>query len=445
MIEVLTALPGVAWEGDVVARLERGTGVRVVRRCVDLADLLAVAAAGLGDAVLLSAELRRLDRDVLARLAAAGVAVLGLAPAADPLAADTLRSLGVRRIALAETSGTELAELLEQAVQALPEESPAGRGYSAPLQSVGPRRSVSDTVSGAVRDAVSDDRPPGSLVAVWGPTGAPGRTTVAVTLASEAARLGRSALIVDADTYGGVVAQCLGLLDESPGLAAATRLASTGSLDLPALARLAPEVEPRLRVLTGIPRADRWHELRPSALEEVYSRARELVSLVVVDCGFCVEQDEELTFDMAAPRRNGATLATLEQADTVVAVCSADAVGVQRFVRGLAELREAVPGAKVTVVVNRVRRAPVGAHPEQQLAEALERYAGVTGAVFVPEDRGALDNALLRGRTVADAAEGSGVRGPLVALAGELLGIAPSGRRGRVLRRGRVDGARRAG
>ena len=75
--------------------------------------------------------------------------------------------------------------------------------------------------------------PPGAagVVAVWGPTGAPGRTTVAVGLADEAARLGISTLLVDADVYGGVVAQVLGLLDESPGLAGAARLAATGSLD----------------------------------------------------------------------------------------------------------------------------------------------------------------------------------------------------------------------
>ena len=44
---------------------------------------------------------------------------------------------------------------------------------------------------------------------------------------------------MDADTYGGSVAQVLSLLDEAPGLAAAVRAADHGSLDLPGLARLA--------------------------------------------------------------------------------------------------------------------------------------------------------------------------------------------------------------
>ncbi len=60
-VHVVTAVTGAPWEAALVASLERGQSrVEVVRRCVDLADLLATAAAGTVDAVLLSADLRRL-------------------------------------------------------------------------------------------------------------------------------------------------------------------------------------------------------------------------------------------------------------------------------------------------------------------------------------------------------------------------------------------------
>ncbi|RKS72583.1 MinD-like ATPase involved in chromosome partitioning or flagellar assembly [Motilibacter peucedani] len=446
MIEVLTALPGQSWEGELVARLERGAGgVRVVRRCVDLPDLLAVAAAGIGDAVIVSAGLRRLDREALGQLAASGVAVVGLWPADDPEAERTLLALGVRHVLPAEAPSEQVAALVQSAVLAQQEDprgpaEPRRDGQLGDYHLGGPHDPDDTAPAGGRGDGPAQE--PGRVVAVWGPVGAPGRSTVAVTLASEAARLGAESLLVDADPYGGVVSQLLGLLDEAPGLAAAARLAGSGGLDLPSLARVAPEVETRLRVLTGIPRAQRWPELRPSALEEVFALSRSLAALTVVDTGFCLETDEEISFDVAAPRRNGATLTAIEQADTVVAVCAADAVGVQRFVRALGELREVVPGTDLRVVVNRVRRGPVGARPERQLADALERYAGVTDAVFVADDRDGVDAALLQGRTLAEAAAGSPVRPPLRALAAELAGVAaPTGRRGRAGRPRRRAGA----
>jgi len=56
-------------------------------------------------------------------------------------------------------------------------------------------------------------------------------------------------------------------------------------------------VTPRLRVLTGIPKAERWPELRAPAVEHVLGLARRLARFTVLDCGFSLEDDEELSFD----------------------------------------------------------------------------------------------------------------------------------------------------
>ena len=70
-LQVFTAVTGAAWEAELVGALDRADhGVRVVRRCVDVAELLAAAATGTGQAALLSGELRRLDVDAVARLEA---------------------------------------------------------------------------------------------------------------------------------------------------------------------------------------------------------------------------------------------------------------------------------------------------------------------------------------------------------------------------------------
>jgi MinD-like ATPase involved in chromosome partitioning or flagellar assembly len=437
-VPVLTAVTDAIWEADLVSAFERQDfGVNVVRRCVDLADLLAAASSGTARAVILSADLRRLDRDALARLAIAGVAVVGLVASGSSEAESRLRQLGIRHV-LAADAGPALisAEVTTAVAEGVVTggREPLQLGYAEPRAALPdvPAFDGGDDDAGTQRsDAV------GRVVAVWGPTGAPGRTTVAVTLATEAARLGCVSLLADADCYGGVVAQLLGLLDESPGLAAAVRQANAGTLSLPALARLARVVGPNLRVLTGISRAERWPELRPAGLTSVYLLARQLATLTVVDCGFGLEQDEELSYDTVAPRRNGSTLATIADADHVIAVGSADPIGVQRLVRGLAELADSVPGCRPQVVVNRLRKGPISGDATAEITEALRRYAGVHDVLFVPYDRASLDKAVAGGRTLAEVAPDSTVRAALIPLATRYAGLGATGGRRRSRRPGR--------
>lgn len=386
-VPVLTALPDAATEARLVQAFEaQGSPVRVVRRCVDLADLLAAAASGTARAVLLSADVRRLDRDALSRLAVRGLAVVGLAP--DEPAERRLRQLGVLHVLPAEAPAAAVGDAVVAALGAAP----------------------------PVPEAPLPEPEGGTVVAVWGPTGAPGRTTVAVNLAAE---LG--AVLVDADVYGGAVAQALGLLDEAPGLAAAARLANNGLLDRPALAELARTVGP-MKILTGLTRPERWPELRPAAVEVVLDLCRGLSAYTVVDCAFCLDDDET--------RRNAATLAVLHGADTVLAVGAADPVSLQRLVRALGELTR-----DADVVVNRVRNGVMPGDAKTEIAQALQRYAGVTPRAFLPYDVLAVDRALMLGRTLAEAAPGSPLRQAIQALAHDIAGTAPHPRRRLLSRR----------
>jgi Mrp family chromosome partitioning ATPase len=422
-LQVFTAVTGAAWESELVGALDRADhGVTVVRRCVDVSELLSVAATGTGQAALLSAELRRLDGDAVARLEAAGVAVVGLVEPGDERAADRLRQLGVHRVLPADAEPEAIAAALREAVASV----------GVPGRDVADPRAALPALGAPVEPA---DLPEGRgrVVAVWGPTGAPGRTTVAVGIADEAARLGVSTLLVDADVYGGVIAQMLGLLDESPGLAGAARLAGSGTLDGGGLVRLAWSVRPHLRVLTGLARADRWPELRPRAVAAVLDEARRLADLTVVDCSFSLEDDEELSFDTAAPRRNGATLTVLEQADVVLCVSGADPVALQRSIRALGELREVLPDVEPQLVVNQVRRGPVPGDPRQEIAAAIGRFTGREVRCFLPADRKATDAALAGGRTLAEVAATSPLRVGLRTLAASVAHVPEpaSGRRAR--------------
>ena len=414
-VAVITAVSGPG-ESDLVAAVESSAGYSVTRRCADLPDLLAAAAAGIGEVALVSAELRTLDRPALAELAEHGLRVAGVVHPGDESGERRLRQLGLAVVVRTDVAPPELDDALD------------GLEASVPAQSAPQPVSVED-VRGA--PGTSEDAPPeivdARVIAVWGPTGAPGRSTVALNLAAELARSAPT-LLVDCDTYGASLAQALGLLDEAPGMAAAARAADQGGLDVVGLARLAPEVGPGLRVLTGIPRADRWTELRAASVAHVLTLARQLAQFLVVDCGFSIEDDEELSYDTLAPRRNAATLTALESADDVLVVGSADPIGLQRLVRAVQDLA-ALPSPTPRVVVNRVRASAVGSRPERRIAEALGRFAGMDDLVYLPSDQVSLDGAMLAGKTLAEFAPQCELRKAVVALATAYAGAAPAQRR----------------
>ncbi|WP_311966743.1 AAA family ATPase [Arsenicicoccus cauae] len=393
---VLTALPDV-WDGAVVGRL--GSRVLVGRRCVDLPDLLAAAHARLGDVALVSPRLRGLDLSAIRDLRLCSVGVLGVVDPGDEAGEALLRQLGIRAFVGPDAPAPDLYGAVVGAL-------------AVPSSTEG-----SDETEEATPDEVA---PRGRVVVVWGPAGAPGRTTVAVNLAAELALDGREVVLVDVDTQAASVAQHLAILDEAPGIASACRAAEHGTLDVTSFARLAPEVLPRLRVLTGLPSADRWPELRAGAVERVLDVARLDCDVVVVDCASCLEDDDELSYDTVAPRRNMAALTALEVADQVVVVGAGDPVGLQRLVRGLQELagREVEAGV---VVVNRLRASAVGPRPTARIQSLLERFGGVEDPVLVPLDVERVDAALLAGTVLHDVAPDSAVRSAIASVAAAVV------------------------
>lgn len=417
-LPVLIAAGGAAWEAGLLAALDRGTsGVTVARRCVDVVDLVAVAASGQGKAALIAASLRRLDADAVDRLIAADVVPVGVVPRGDTASEQRMRALGIEYVVPDDAAPEVVTSVLVEAVTDRTDTSArTTRTFGDPATSMAipPGAGAPVRTEGPARD--------GSVVAVWGPTGAPGRTTVAITLADEIARLGAASLLVDADVYGGTVAAELGLLDESPGLAAACRQASSSRLDPAALADLCWQLSVTLRVLTGVPIASRWPELRPQAVGSVLTEARALADFTIVDCGFCLETDEELSFDTLAPRRNGATLAVLDAADLVIVVGAADPIGMQRLVRALAELRDAEIDTSVWVVLNKVRHGVVPGDPGAELSAALRQFAGRSPVALLPYDRDSLDAALATGRSLGEQRPSSPLRKAVVQLGASLSG-----------------------
>ncbi|MBT2586085.1 P-loop NTPase [Arthrobacter sp. ISL-95] len=399
----------------VVDGLERLHGpVTVVRRCSELAELMAACQSGLAVAAVVAEGCEELTTTLVDRLGAVGVSIIALTD--DPAEAKRLYSIG----AVPAPTSIEPAELATKISEAVGRENRQNRPATA--RGAGFADPGADLLLMPVTHPVGVETPVGGgqVIAVWGPIGAPGRTLLAVNIAAELAAEGKSVMLVDADSYGASVSAVLGLLDESAGLAQACRLADQGLLDGEALRAVAIPVFTKggtFRVLTGTTRADRWTELRAGAVSVVLDVARQLADHVVVDAGFCLESDEELSFDTLAPRRNAATLRSLEMADVVYAIGAADAIGVPRLVRGLAELESAVPDASPRVVLNKVKRSAVGHSPKQQLDDAWGRYGpGVGVDAYLPADPVVCDAALLAGSVLLEIAPDSPLRTAIAAL-----------------------------
>ncbi|MBX3099019.1 MAG: regulator [Salinibacterium sp.] len=362
---------------------------------------------------VLAEQAQRHGHEVVARAASAAEAaslVVALRPEALVVAAEP-RYLGPRVLAACDDSGVRVIALTTgdagrrlAASLGLVETTDAAAGWS----------SIEDGLTGSPRPAPARARDGrGTILTVWGPAGAPGRTTIAIGIAAELAALGHTVALADVDTHGASVAPALGMLDEAPGFAAACRLAGSKALTIDELDRIAQRYESTLggfRVLTGIGRPSRWPELSGERVAGVIALLRDWVDVAVLDVGSSLENDEEISSDLFAPRRNAAAVTAVREADQLVAVGSADPVGLSRFLRAYVDLEEVATSRDVTVVMNRVRASAIGMNPHGQVTQTLSRFGGIEAPVLVPHDQAAVDVAVLGGRTLADAAPKSPAR-----------------------------------
>jgi len=380
---VLMVASGAAWESTALGLLSGRSGIVVLKRCVDVNDLLATATAGQADVAVLALDAHGLDSGAVEHLRRHRVRPVAVVP--DPTA-DSARARAAR-IGIATLVGERELETLPDAVLDADAPDTATPYFGA----------EQDLPGGPAAPAPGA---PGRVVAVWGPAGAPGRTTVALSLAAELARRGSPTLLVDADPYGGAVAQHLGVMDEVSGLLSAARLSGTGELDT-RFATVQRSVGERLNVITGLPRPDRWVEIRAGSIEHILELGQ-AGGHVVVDTGFSLEDEPGAEFG-SMPGRNSMTLGALTAADEILVVGSADPVGLSRLARGLVELRDLTAGAPVRVVINQMR--PSLGWSESDIAGMVAGFTRMLGLHFLPEDRVAVDRALIAGQTLVESGE----------------------------------------
>lgn len=425
-VVVLVSAAGAAWESTALAAMSARRDVAVLKRCVDVEDLLASAATGQAQVAVVGLDAVGLDASALERLRLHQVAPVVVAGhGVDERARAHADRIGARRLVADDDPAALVAAVLEAGLS-----EPAGSADSGGAA----EPDAPDVPESADAADVPSPAEPGRVVVVWGPAGAPGRSTVAVGLAAALADLGRPAVLVDADPQGGALAHQLGVIEEVSGLLAAARLDVTGALERDA-STVVRTLAPRCGLVTGLPRADRWSEVRAGVLERLLAAlARE--GDVVVDVGASLEDDPAAELAGRPPRQQ-LTLEALACADTIVAVGAPDPVGLARIARGLAELREVGVVADV-VVLNRMRTT-LG-WSEREIVAMLREVCRAEEVVVVPDDPSAVDRAQAGGHPVTDA-DGPAARA-LRVLAASVAGVAPPAPAGGVRRR-RAGRARR--
>jgi MinD-like ATPase involved in chromosome partitioning or flagellar assembly len=253
------------------------------------------------------------------------------------------------------------------------------------------------------------------MVALWGPKGAPGRSSIAIELAYSFERSGKNTILIDADPYGGDLLQLLGVIDESPTIVWASRLAAKGELKETALARGLRRAGMEGPVLLpGLSRPELRRDVSDFGWQRALGILRGHFETTVVDVGFDLEEALEES-PLNEGGRNRLTLSVLREADSVVAICRGDPVGIKQFIRAYDRLVSIVSAERVKLVVNRV--AP--GH-EAEIGRLLKAGVGKKPVAYLPDRPDDLFQAALKGRSVAETKPRSSLLGEVDRLAAAL-------------------------
>jgi len=187
----------------------------------------------------------------------------------------------------------------------------------------------------------------GRIVTVWGPTGSPGRSTLAAALAGTLAPSGR-VVLVDADRNRGALGPLLGVTGGGNVVSAATMPAPPGA---PCRPRDLHAHRAGFALLRGVPGPAQEVALDPADLTALLARLRRSFDLVLVDVG------------AALPPREfgGVHLAALRAADLILVVGALTHLGISDLTlqtRALAERLDAAgrdAGLPVWLVLNKGR------------------------------------------------------------------------------------------
>ena len=387
-IRVITAAGNIDREAATAQELSRMSGIELVLRCLERAEFLAAVRGGRIDVAVIVGAPPWLDRFVLSECDEHSTRAIGIA--IDPLEAESLRGMQVE-LALPDASLEEvLRPSAPDPVVQLPIEAPTGR-----------------------------------LVAVWGPKGSPGRSTVAAELAAQISKTEPRTILIDADTYGGDLAQMFAVVEEMPTIVWAAQAAGEDRLDEDTIANVLRRTSAAGPVLLpGINRAELWTDISKFGWSRLIEFMTRTFAYSIVDVGFGVEFD-----DRAQQDRDRLARQTISLASHVVAVCKGDPVGIKSFLWAIERLKEIREMEDILVVVNKVLPGEV-----DEIKYLLRRHLGKRPIAFLPFRPNDARRALDRGIPIGAVRPNGDVNSAIRDLAGAIGAAVPA--RGLLVRLG---------
>ena len=260
-----------------------------------------------------------------------------------------------------------------------------------------------------VGETVQTERKSGyaaNTIAVFSGSGSPGRSTIAINLATELVLAGRRVLLIDLDTLSPSIALNLGLTETPAGLAAVLRLVDQDRLTRAELARLTVTLDlgrAELHFLPGLNSPSRWEEISPERLEKFLSQISDQFDFVVLD----LPQATYSTAKLAHPALAGATdrdallRAVLSNCGCLVTVSGSDPIAAKRFLQAQELLVEIGRPEDQVVVVNRFRTSALGSNAKSELEQSYLSLAKLRVDLFIPDEPDNLDRALRNGLPLA--------------------------------------------
>ena len=248
---------------------------------------------------------------------------------------------------------------------------------------------------------------------VWGPSGATGKSTIALNLAYEFALLGQRSILLDLDSYAPSLNQLLPIQESTAGIAGVARLIRQGRFSPEELERLSINIKharTQFRVLPGLPNPNRWSELTPETVQQLLATCSQNFDVIVIDIAANLE--DSLTTPDSPTTRNCVARTAIKLATKSITVLAPSQLSVSRYLNAFATLDELQKTR--TLILN-------GDTPSQQLANVIRTLTRERVDAQIPSDEPALQLAESQRLPLALARRKSAARNAIAALAHKLL------------------------